>query len=361
LKPSQLFIILGLFCGIFISNTLLGQPDYKFGITHRFIVNDFGKQLNDVAENKSSFSDLPRGMEINLSHYLSKFIHINNAFRTGFANYQNDTTNSSFWGNDILFSYTPMFKNFQPYVSIGTGIQKGNNNIDWGIPFNFGINIKIDKAFYANFQVNHRASFESLRSSWHYGVGITFRMKEVKPKLLKSSIQPINEDSNNIRLPILTDVVNIQLPPNMALQKIANYNKILIDSSKNTVMSDMLKQKVLAYKELQIQNITFEINKNQLGSQGYAILDSIVNYLNFYPMAYLSIEGHTDNIGSNAFNKSLSLTRSNVCMNYLVSKGILPNRLFIIGFGEEKPIFDNSSILGRQKNRRVEFISFERH
>jgi outer membrane protein OmpA-like peptidoglycan-associated protein len=361
LKSSQLYTILGLLFGVFINNTLLAQPDYKFGITHRFIVNDFKMQVNNNSENKSSLSDLPRGMEISLSHYLSKFIHVNNAFRTGFANYQNDTTNSSFWGDDILFSYTPMFKNFQPYVSIGTGIQKGNNKIDWGIPFNFGINIKIDKAFYANFQINHRASFESLRSSWHYGVGITFRMKEIKPKLPKSTIEPFIEDSNNISLPILTAVTSIQPPPNIALQKIFVYNKRFIDSSETTVMSDTPKQKVLAYKELKIQNITFEINKNQLGSQGYAILDSIVNYLNFYPMAYLRIEGHTDNIGSNAFNKSLSLTRSNVCLDYLVSKGILPNRLVIIGFGEDKPIFDNKTILGRQKNRRVEFISFEQH
>jgi outer membrane protein OmpA-like peptidoglycan-associated protein len=109
---------------------------------------------------------------------------------------------------------------------------------------------------------------------------------------------------------------------------------------------------------LSIQNITFGINQNSLNQNGFMILDSIVLYLNLYPTAHLRIEGHTDNSGSINFNQKLSVTRADACMNYLIQKGILINRLIVFGFGEEKPLFNNTSLLGRQKNRRVEFASF---
>ncbi|TAE65633.1 MAG: OmpA family protein, partial [Bacteroidetes bacterium] len=68
----------------------------------------------------------------------------------------------------------------------------------------------------------------------------------------------------------------------------------------------------------------------------------------------LEISGHTDNVGIAATNLQLSKDRANAIKNFLIKKGIPANRLIAQGFGQTKPIADNKTDKGRQKNRRVE-------
>jgi OOP family OmpA-OmpF porin len=70
----------------------------------------------------------------------------------------------------------------------------------------------------------------------------------------------------------------------------------------------------------------------------------------------IRIEGHTDNVGSASFNQVLSEKRAMSVKNYLVERGIEPDRLYVDGFGASKPISDNSTQEGKALNRRVEFI-----
>ena len=83
-------------------------------------------------------------------------------------------------------------------------------------------------------------------------------------------------------------------------------------------------------------------------------LDELVTLLNHYEGANLLIEGHADSNGSDAYNLDLSQRRTNSVKKYLVSKGIVEDRLTAVGFGESKPIASNKTSLGRAKNRRVE-------
>jgi OOP family OmpA-OmpF porin len=64
--------------------------------------------------------------------------------------------------------------------------------------------------------------------------------------------------------------------------------------------------------------------------------------------------GHTDSIGSDAYNQKLSVRRAESVKAYLVSKGVEPNRIYTEGKGEKQPVASNKTADGRQKNRRVE-------
>jgi len=80
----------------------------------------------------------------------------------------------------------------------------------------------------------------------------------------------------------------------------------------------------------------------------------VVRWMKKYPQLRISLEGHTSNEGDPAKNMQLSLRRVTSARNYLAGNGIAENRVEISGFGEEKPIADNSNASGRVKNRRIE-------
>jgi outer membrane protein OmpA-like peptidoglycan-associated protein len=71
-----------------------------------------------------------------------------------------------------------------------------------------------------------------------------------------------------------------------------------------------------------------------------------------------SVEGHTDSDGDDALNQTLSEKRALAVMDRLVSMGISVNRLKSAGWGESKPIGENSTAEGKANNRRVEFVKF---
>jgi outer membrane protein OmpA-like peptidoglycan-associated protein len=73
-----------------------------------------------------------------------------------------------------------------------------------------------------------------------------------------------------------------------------------------------------------------------------------------YPKLEIEVSGHTDNIGGDEYNKSLSLRRAKSVVNYLVKNGISSNRLVAKGYGFDKPISTNDTDEGRKKNRRSE-------
>ncbi len=106
---------------------------------------------------------------------------------------------------------------------------------------------------------------------------------------------------------------------------------------------------------LAVSNIEFNSARATLKITSNAILDQIVVLMNKYPDYNLSINGHTDSIGSSVTNQKLSENRAKSCYDYLVRKGISGTRMNYIGYGETQPIADNRFKDGRKKNRRVEF------
>lgn len=102
--------------------------------------------------------------------------------------------------------------------------------------------------------------------------------------------------------------------------------------------------------------INFNTNKSDIKPDARPTLEEVAKALKSAPTMKIAIEGHTDNVGQAAANKTLSDARAKSVMQALVSQGIAASRLSAMGFGQEKPVADNRSEEGRAKNRRVELI-----
>lgn len=100
--------------------------------------------------------------------------------------------------------------------------------------------------------------------------------------------------------------------------------------------------------------ITFDFGQSTLKPQFYGVLGNLANTLNQFPDTRIQVAGHTDNIGSDASNLKLSQDRANSVRAYLASTGVAQQRMQAVGYGESRPIADNSTDAGRAQNRRVE-------
>jgi len=118
---------------------------------------------------------------------------------------------------------------------------------------------------------------------------------------------------------------------------------------KNILLSPLREGNVFILK-----NVFFDVNSFVLDNKSNAELDKLVEYLKKNPALRLEVSGHTDNTGSAVSNQLLSENRAKSVVSYLVSKGIDAGRLQYKGYGDTKPIANNSSEEGKSQNRRTE-------
>ena len=137
-------------------------------------------------------------------------------------------------------------------------------------------------------------------------------------------------------IPIVDVVAPVKLPPKAPVKAVFSCQ----DSFKKILSSG---------------KINFASGKSVIQPESYKLLDSLVAVAKKCPNDAVAIGGHSDSSGSKRFNRVLSASRANAVKEYLINKGISGNRLQAIGYGESKPIADNSTDEGRSKNRRIEF------
>lgn len=103
------------------------------------------------------------------------------------------------------------------------------------------------------------------------------------------------------------------------------------------------------------QKVFFQLGKARIQQRSFELLNEVAEALQQNPKLKVLVEGHTDAQGSSASNMRLSQQRADAVRRYLIRRGVQPDRLTAIGFGEEKPIDTNATRAGRERNRRVEF------
>ncbi len=103
-------------------------------------------------------------------------------------------------------------------------------------------------------------------------------------------------------------------------------------------------------------DVLFSVNSASLKPGSYDELNRVARVLNQYPQTTITIAGHTDSTGSEVYNQKLSERRAEAVKNGLAGMGVNPARMTAIGYGESRPIADNSTEAGRQMNRRVEIL-----
>jgi outer membrane protein OmpA-like peptidoglycan-associated protein len=130
------------------------------------------------------------------------------------------------------------------------------------------------------------------------------------------------------------------------------------------VLKELMKQDVTASNMFEALNrdghislyINFDFGKSVIRDESNPIIEQIVQMMKSNPDLKMGVEGHTDNFGSPASNKTLSEARAKSVVSAIVGQGISADRLSPAGYGQDKPIGDNNTEEGRAKNRRVELV-----
>jgi len=132
-----------------------------------------------------------------------------------------------------------------------------------------------------------------------------------------------------------------------------NYSQVKIPTELGA-FTYQLKIKFEPGKVYTLKNVNFETAKANLTTNSYSALDDLVGALKDNPAMEIEIAGHTDNIGTDETNLTLSQERANTVMKYVISKGVSQNRLTAKGYGASQPIVSNDTEEGRKQNRRTE-------
>ncbi|MEB0046209.1 MULTISPECIES: OmpA family protein [unclassified Pseudomonas] len=101
-------------------------------------------------------------------------------------------------------------------------------------------------------------------------------------------------------------------------------------------------------------DVKFDFNKSVVKPNSYGDVKNLADFMKQYPQTTTVVEGHTDNVGPDAYNQKLSQRRADAVKQVLVKDGVEANRVHSVGYGKSRPIADNSTDAGRAANRRVE-------
>jgi outer membrane protein OmpA-like peptidoglycan-associated protein len=104
------------------------------------------------------------------------------------------------------------------------------------------------------------------------------------------------------------------------------------------------------------EGVSFAVGSAAIKPQFYSALDRVADILRQYDRTRIEVAGHTDSTGSMEMNQQLSENRASAVRSYLATRGVASGRMYAVGYGETRPIADNTTAAGRAQNRRVEIV-----
>ena len=199
-----------------------------------------------------------------------------------------------------------------------------------------------------------------------YIKGIVRDLNTMKP--IESSVEIINLNTEKIIYQDYTDAQNGEF---LAVMTIGNNYLLNVSAlgylfySENYDLSktdvnvpykiSVDLEKIEIGRNVTLKNIFFDTNKYELLPISVKELEKLINFLKENESVEIEIQGYTDNIGDDKLNEKLSQNRALAVFDYLVKHGINENRLTARGYGKNQPIAENTTDIGRQKNRRTSF------
>jgi outer membrane protein OmpA-like peptidoglycan-associated protein len=158
--------------------------------------------------------------------------------------------------------------------------------------------------------------------------------------------------------------IEIQLEQQEKAEALHEKEAALIERENALAKAEVLRQELAELQAMKTErgivltlgDVLFATAKTELLPGAMATIEKLASFLAEYPDKTLLVEGHTDNVGSDAYNQDLSERRAISVRNALIQAGVEGSRIDTIGLGESRPITDNSTSAGRLKNRRVEIV-----
>lgn len=297
----------------------------------------------------------------------SPFIHVNNRVLCFASNNLN-----GFGGSDIFYSERDTTGNWIRPINLGTPI---NNYQD-----QYSLFITADgKTGYYSHEETSASGFSTskiyeieipeenrFKHKSNYVKG-TVRDKTTKQPLA-ATIELINIEKNETEYLIKSDSITgaylFVLTQGAEYALYVNKQGYLFTSENfnysavkdfEPIIKDIQLEKFHTGSIAVLNNIFFDTDKFELKEKSKTELQRIVKFLNENPQLKIEISGHTDNVGTPAYNKQLSEKRAHAVYTYMVDNNINPKRLLSLGIGQDQPLAPNDSETNRQLNRRIQF------
>jgi type IX secretion system PorP/SprF family membrane protein len=236
--------------------------------------------------------------------------------------------------NNVLQADINTSATYKNFLNVGIGLRT-----QVGLIGRIGITVK-DKFMFGYAYEAPMANMASYSSGSHE---LIMTMQFCKQK--KEKISVVKTKIDTVERIVYKDLLKIDTV------FITKTDTIIID---NSVTKNVPEKEV--FSGSLSKTILFEFDKSLVKKEGFGELESMVNLLQANPTFKLSLEGHTDALGSEVYNVDLSKNRVNAVKDFLIMNGINIDRIIIKHFGETQPKTSNDTPLGRQDNRRVDVV-----
>lgn len=242
---------------------------------------------------------------------------------------------------DAIYHFRDAGVHLRPYVSAGFAYQNigqgqhGRNHSTFA-QIGGGLKYYVTNNFYTKAGVDGMYNIDDGYGEWMAGVGVglNFGGTTKKEKPAEEPVAEVCADADN-------DGVcdNIDKCPDTP----AN---VTVDAEGCTAVAEVVRVEL---------DVKFDFDKAAVKEESYGDIRNLADFMKQYPQTTTTVEGHTDSVGTEAYNKKLSERRAKAVREVLVNQyGVEGNRVDSVGYGETRPIADNSTESGRAINRRVE-------